>query len=697
MRETKRPDNIEFAELYKAILADYLAIYPADQLEVTRDSKRVALELRSRGLAFLTLDLPEMGKVLDRSLSEGRLVDHSVPCFGARWNTSPIPRLFSGFWIRLFERSGQLREDIDPDVVFYLRTLLYACKKLNLDCKPKRVYDAVKEYFDVDSSLPSDYHDRWNHSSSSESPWRSVGLRSALEGGPSGSSYPVHSRTPNDLFGPSGGGVDLRLAIDRRNAVYAHVVRRARRLISDLGFFDPEDIEGRHGPGAVSEELQSGTKYMFPTWSPRLAEFFPWDVYGVTTVDNFLANSLPIQELVPREEESASKLIAVPKTQKSPRLIASEPVCNQWIQQGIASLLRQRVASSTLGLSIDFFDQEPSRRDALDASRHGRRSTIDLSSASDRLSCKLVESIFEGNHSLLDLLAVSRTRYLVNPIDKKQPKLLKLRKFASMGSALTFPVQSIVFATMAIGVGSYLHPKASLRSLAQRVRVFGDDIILPNKWVETFVELLTHVGLKVNLSKTFTKGNFRESCGMDAWMGYDVTPPYVRWPSAELNSRSAVGYVAVTNNFFLKGLWRTAAFLETAAAWVRKLPAINVRAAALGRATFCSGVDPVIPITWDPHTQQSGVRVLRVTNPKPRSYQVDNPNGMMEYTTCRKAHSYSWQSLLFPKEVYFPLSTLHELPPDGSRSVIRRGWTPLAALSAAWDGRPIPHLVRDVG
>jgi hypothetical protein len=429
---------------------------------------------------------------------------------------------------------------------------------------------------------------------------------------------------------------------------------------------------------------------MFPTWSPRLEALFPWDVYGVTTVDNFLEGSIPANELMPRFEESVSKLIAVPKTQKGPRLIASEPVCNQWIQQGVADLLRQRVASSTLGLSIDFFDQEPSRQDALDASRHGRRSTIDLSSASDRLSLELVENMLGGNHSLLDMLSACRTRFLTNPIDKKLPKLLKLKKFASMGSALTFPVQSIVFTLLAIGVGSYLSPKATNRSLARRIRVFGDDIIIPNEWVDTYCALLAQVGLKVNLSKTFTKGNFRESCGMDAWMGYDVTPPYVRWPSAELDSRSAVGYVAVSNNFFMKGLWKTSAYLETAAAWVRKLPAINVRAAALGRATFCPGIDPATKVTWNRETQQYGVRIHRVRNPNARSYQVENPNGMMEYTTCRKAHSYSWKDLLYPKEVYFPLSTLHELPPDGSRSVIRRGWTPLAALSAAWGGRQTP-------
>jgi hypothetical protein len=687
---TKRPDNIEFAELYKAILADFLAIYPADHLEVMRDSKRIALELQSRGLPFFTMDLPDMGKILDRSLAEGRLIDHNVPCFGRKWKTSPIPKLFSGFWIRLFDRSGHIREDIDPDVVFYLRTLLYACKKLNLDCKPERVYDAVKEYFDVDDSLPPPNEGIWNYPFDTE-PQRPLALLCDVTGISPGGRRRVGQlvfEAPN-----RNEGSDPPRGSDSY-AVLAHCQRTAGRLAVHLGSFDPEQTVGRHGPGAVSEVLAGGTKYVFPSWGLRLEEFFPWDYHGVTTVDNFLQDSSPIPDLLPAFEEAASKLCAVPKTQKGPRLIASEPVCNQWIQQGLARLLRERVASSPMGFSIDFFDQEPSRKAALDASRHGRRSTIDLSSASDRMSCWLVESMFRSNLSLLRLMAACRTRFLTNPLDKKSPSLLKLRKFASMGSALTFPVQSIVFTMLAIGVGSFLNPKKSVRKLAREVRVFGDDIIIPNSWVETFVDVLSIVGLKVNQSKTFTKGNFRESCGMDAWMGYDVTPPYIRWPSAELVSRSAVGYVAVSNNFFLKGLWRTAAWLDDAATWMRKLPVVNHRAAALGRATFCNGLDPLLKLVWDKDTQQMGVNLWRVIPRRSKSYQVTNPNGMMEYSVNNLLaiqssqelwNESSWKRMLAPKEVFFPLSTLHELPPDGSTAVMRRRWMPVAALSAAAD------------
>jgi hypothetical protein len=323
--KTKRLDNIEFAELYQAILTDYLTIYPADHLEVMRDSKRIALELRSRGLSFVTMDLPDMGKIFDQSLAEGRLVDHNVPCFGRKWKTSPIPRLFAGFWIRLFERSGQLREDIDPDVVFYLRTLLYTSKKLNLDCKPKRVYDAVKEYYDVDSHLPPANEELWDSPHPEARFSRDfASLRDFRH------DVEFHGGVAEPLFESAFKGAERPVSrkAGGEDGILAHCQRIAGRLAVSLGLFTPEQTVGRHGPGAVSEVLTGKTKYVFPSWGLRLEQYYPWDYHGVTTVDNFLESSLPIPELLPAFAESASKLCAVPKTQKGPRLIAAEPVCN---------------------------------------------------------------------------------------------------------------------------------------------------------------------------------------------------------------------------------------------------------------------------------------------------------------------------------------------------------------------------------
>ena len=683
--KTKRPDSIDVAEFYRAVLKDYAAAYPDDQLEVIRDSKRVALELRSRGMGFFTLDLPEMGKVLDRALSEGRLPLTSLPVSRRRWKGSTIPRLFSGLWIRLFDRSGLLREDIDPTVVSFLRTLLYAGKKARLECAPKRLYSTIKEYYDVESRLPSATSRIWEDPDavfdSSPSNRHALGAAESFRQGFFGHREVdlVRQSEPSTVHGSP---QDVRGFADSRASLLAHVQRSAGCLVSSLGLFVPEEVEGKHGPGAVSERLFDGNKkYEFPSWSPRLERAFPWDVFGTCTIDNYLEGSLPDSRYVPNEWEHHSKLISVPKTQKAPRLIASEPVCHQWIQQGIAKLLVERVARSPLGLAIDFHSQEPSRRDALESSRTGMRSTIDLSSASDRLSLRLVEFIFAANQSLLRMFADSRTRYLFNPIDKKNDSVVKLKKFASMGSALTFPVQSIVFTVLAVGVGSYLRRSTNYRKLCKEVRVFGDDIIVPNAWVSELKWVLTHFGLKVNASKTFTEGNFRESCGMDAFRGYDVTPAYVRSLSTELTSDNAVGYVAVVNNFFLKGYWHTAAYLESAAPWVSRLPAVAAHIAALGRATFSRGLDPSLRVSWDHKLQKEVVSLLRVKTPKALTSSHERRNGMMEYSVQSKHNGYSWSDRLSPVEHYFSIAEMIERSPDRRRACLRREKIPTELLT----------------
>jgi hypothetical protein len=57
--------------------------------------------------------------------------------------------------------------------------------------------------------------------------------------------------------------------------------------------------------------------------------------------------------------------------------------------------------------------------------------------------------------------------------------------------------------------------------------VFGDDIIVPSECAEFVIDDLESFGLLVNRTKSFWRGAFRESCGVDAYNGVDVTP--VRW------------------------------------------------------------------------------------------------------------------------------------------------------------------------
>jgi hypothetical protein len=268
------------------------------------------------------------------------------------------------------------------------------------------------------------------------------------------------------------------------------------------------------------------------------------------------------------------------------------------------------VQSSTLGTSIDFFDQGPSQEACRAASASGTSCTIDLSSASDRMSTWLVQRIFRSNPSLLRMLVATRTRFLAQDDYADLPSITKLRKFASMGSALTFPVQSIVFTCLAIGVGKYLHRDLTLKQIAARVRVFGDDIVVPSSWIVPLTRLLTACGLKVNGEKSFSSGFFRESCGLYAYEGYTVTPFRIRHILRGVDGASRVSWAQGAYNAHLMGLWHTSAYMERQVAKGLNLPTVPVSAPPVGMPTFSKGEPPNLRVKWDSNLQQEVVTVI---------------------------------------------------------------------------------------
>jgi hypothetical protein len=182
----------------------------------------------------------------------------------------------------------------------------------------------------------------------------------------------------------------------------------------------------RHGPGAVAERLSQFEKSSFRSWPAKLDGVFPYHQCGVTTA-TVIRDRLTNHEV-------ASRLIAVPKTSKGPRLIAAEPVAHQWCQQLVLRFLFEQCEKlfsrgNEKGFFIDFADQSKSSDMVLQASLDGQTATVDLSDASDRLTCWTVERIFRSNPSIVSALHAARTRYLRDDISKV-PSFLKLKKFA---------------------------------------------------------------------------------------------------------------------------------------------------------------------------------------------------------------------------------------------------------------------------
>jgi len=160
-----------------------------------------------------------------------------------------------------------------------------------------------------------------------------------------------------------------------------------------------------------------------------------------------------------------------------------------------------------------------------------------------------------------------------------------------MGSALCFPIEAMVFLTIAfVGIERSLNrqlTKSDIKSFLGQVRVYGDDIIVPVDHVRSVIGALEDFGLLVNTDKSFWNGNFRESCGGDFYDGVWVTPVRVRrvFPSERSNTRELISVVSLRNQLYYTGMWKTAAWLDER---ITRLlggiyPIVDSESAAIGR------------------------------------------------------------------------------------------------------------------
>jgi hypothetical protein len=433
-------------------------------------------------------------------------------------------------------------------------------KKVKIECEDSKLYETVAEYYQVDSALPNPTTD-WEDPLFMDDP-RSISLLDSMDSD-------LVCCSPSDNSNISTDGDVQRSKTESRlppkNALKL-LQSVADYVFFTIGEFNPLEWKGRHGPGAVSD-CRDSTKYGFPNWSDKLSTVFDESLMAYANYS--LVND---EDVDPSERpylykvEPPSKLIAVPKTQKGPRLIASEPTANQWCQQAIKDFLVERLQWLPLRRSIHFRDQVYNQQAALKASFDCAKATIDLSAASDRVSCWFAERMLRSNPSLLSAIKASRSSYISNDIDKKRPKLYKLRKLSSMGSAITFPVQSYFFTCIAITAILYdagkLFTNRNVSWAARQVLVFGDDIIIPVENLGTMRDLLVYFRFKVNDQKTFGTGKFRESCGMDAYDGYDVTPVYILQKPNGRKPESIESVVASHNHFVRNGYEHAASYLK---------------------------------------------------------------------------------------------------------------------------------------
>lgn len=283
------------------------------------------------------------------------------------------------------------------------------------------------------------------------------------------------------------------------------------RSLKDMVFLQ-ENHAPEHGPGGTADAGKTmQQKYQSLGHDPRLSMLCR-RVYGDM-------NPYPRPPKV--LEERMSQTIFVPKSLGSYRTISMEPASIMWHQKGVRNALMKllKVRRHVLLRRFQPEFQQPNRDLAFEGSIDGSFATIDLSSASDTVSWNLVKMWF-GNTSLYPWLLWTRSTSTLLP----NGEVIKLKKFAPMGSDLCFPIETIIFAAI---VESAIR-ECGDDPISSRYRVYGDDIVVEQKYAPSIIARLIQNGFLPNQEKTFIgaqpRGFFRESCGGFYFNGADITP-----------------------------------------------------------------------------------------------------------------------------------------------------------------------------
>jgi hypothetical protein len=532
---------------------------------VARDVKTLRQRVKHEGDSFITITLPNFCRDFERSLDEERIAPGSFLSF--RKTRSGIPAFLQGFLRNVFDQEGVLLAEPSTDCILSIRQICLFGKKIQRPCSNARNSAAVDGYAKCDDDV--------------------VDLEE---------------------------GQFLRYFRYVASHVMASIELSQEEFLSE---FVP-----KHGPGATQDRLISNKKWTFPTWHQRLSDcgLTPTFAIGVSYAGSEDESG---PDIVQPGAEKPVRVVLVPKTQKTPRVIAVEPSCMQFVQQGLLGYLVPRIENARLtGGHVNFRDQSINQGLALDASKYRHLATLDMSEASDRVSCAHVEELLRSVPWFKELVFASRSRGAKLPGGQK----IDLKKFASMGSALCFPMEALVFYTSIIAsriLRAGLFPTAQLvHEFGQDVYVYGDDLIVPTGEAPAICQDLEDFGFKVNRHKSFWTGRFRESCGSDCYAGELVTPVYLRHdlPTDRRDAAKVVSCIETCNQLAHAGYTSTAiALRETVERLLGPLPTIQplsyskevfvngewVRnpqgSPALGW-TWSLGQDP--PRRWDANLQQ---------------------------------------------------------------------------------------------
>lgn len=498
-------------ELYLALYCDLYSDV-AEKLRVPcKESQRDLISIRHRvaneGISFLTKSLPALGKALDRALSKNE--PFACPSTFRRERGRTTPVLYRYLFRMVITPEGYVNPQVDTELLAELRQLTQVMYKLEITPTRDQKTKCLADFVSVDAGLdkPSNIDQEW--------------------------------------------------------------IKETRNLITNIfGTLDPTDIVPSHGPGAVATGERNHEKHVFKRIYKSIEKVYPFTEYFEYSL-GAVADRWRRYEDLEELESGTAKVVLVPKDSRGPRIISCEPLEIQWIQQGLGRAVKRAIESSSYSKGhVNFTDQTINRNLALLGSKNQQWVTLDMKEASDRVSVWLIEELFRDVPRLLEALLATRSTHTKLP----SGQVVRLKKFAPMGSNLCFPVQSVVFYALAVAsiicADRAANPNGKAKSRAQKARdsvyVYGDDIIVRTKDYGHLLQTFPSVGLMFNEQKCCTAGFFRESCGMDAYNGSNVTPLRIKKVydnHRTVNASVLVSYVALSNAAYSRGYKRFACHL----------------------------------------------------------------------------------------------------------------------------------------
>lgn len=294
--------------LVKAVLQD--AELDLD-LSVERDAQCIERRCKHEGLSFLTITLPCLADSLERGLEVGRF---SCPSNFSRHGS--LPRFLGGFFKRVFTLDGRLLPEPCPYAVKWIRQICRFFKKPKIDCSSVRENKAEMQFLAVEGELRR-----------------------------------------------------MTSQIERKDILLDQV----SGIIWTETFpdFDYLDLVCHHGPGVTADRRLSNERHRISKWNHRSELTFPSDLhcfpnYGCAAVAGNQGEGINGEsgiEYLELSGEEPVRVVFVPKTQLSPRVIAIEPSHMQYMQQSVKDHVYKVLESSRLTKhSIRFTRQDVNQR-----------------------------------------------------------------------------------------------------------------------------------------------------------------------------------------------------------------------------------------------------------------------------------------------------------------------------------------------